>query len=242
MEVWRRLPYDVGPPQRHVRLSDALVRHGRIPTIWWHSTDERALLLGAGQEVPGVRNTAAVRRQAGGTAVLVGPGVLGLDVMLPAGHRLAPPDIVETYGWLGEAWAAALRTLAVDAHLVTIAEARAAARDPLTTAACFGSLSPYEVTVAGRKLVGLAQVRRGNGTLLQAGIHQRFDADGLASALSPYDADAVASRLRAAAVGLDEIRKVPAELLMDAFHSTLQTSLDIAFRDADWDPAEQIGG
>ncbi|HZU12759.1 MAG TPA: hypothetical protein VFB58_07970 [Chloroflexota bacterium] len=238
-EIWRRLPYHVGPSARHVAMSDRLVRHGRVPTIWWHSTDSPTLLLGAGQTLNGAaRRDETVRRHAGGTAVLAGPGVLGLDVMLPAGHPLAPPDIVEAYRWLGETWVGALSNLSIDAHLVTIAEARAAPRDPALAAACFGSLSPYEVTVAGRKVVGLAQVRRTNGTLLQAGVHLRFDADALASALYPGNPGPFAERLRLFAMGLHEVTDAGADTIMDAFHRALTDSLGIALRDGEWSIGE----
>lgn len=50
-------------------------------------------------------------RRAGGTAVHVGPHLLDLDVVLPAGHPLILADIVESYRWFGEAWVAALRML-----------------------------------------------------------------------------------------------------------------------------------
>lgn len=237
METWRLLPYDVGPPERHVRMADALVRRGRVPSLWWHSTEDRVLLLGAGQTLRGA--DAAVRRHGGGTAVLAGPGVLGLDVMLPAGHPLAPPDVVETYRWLGAVWRAALHGLGVAAHLVTIPEARRATRDALIAPACFGSLSPYEVTVEGRKLVGLAQVRRRNGILLQAGVHQRFDADGLAAALAPDSSAGVASRLRAAATGLDEVGKISLPMLMSALHAALQAHLRVTLADGEWEAEEQ---
>jgi lipoate-protein ligase A len=36
--------------------------------------------------------------------------------------------------------------------------------------ACFAGLSPWEVVADGRKLVGLAQVRRSTGVLLTAGV------------------------------------------------------------------------
>ena len=52
--------------------------------------------------------------------------------------------------------------------------------------ACFGGLSPFEVTAGGRKVVGLSQARRaGRGTLLQAGVPLRLDARRLARLLGP---------------------------------------------------------
>src|SRR5579864_9176609 len=90
-EIWRILPFHVGATARHIALSDALVRFSHTPTIWWHETNEPTLLLGAGQSANDFNRDACVaqkirlvRRHSGGTAVYAGPGVLGLDVMLPA--------------------------------------------------------------------------------------------------------------------------------------------------------------
>jgi lipoate-protein ligase A len=59
--------------------------------------------------------------------------------------------------------------------------------------------------IGTRKLVGLAQVRRRAGILIQAGIHLRFDPLLLASVLGlSVDAEAVAADLSRAAIGLDE--------------------------------------
>jgi lipoate-protein ligase A len=117
--------------------------------------------------------------------------------------------VVEAYRWLGLVWAATLRQFGLDARVVSVSEARAAVTPPPELApavrlACFGTLSPYEVVVAGRKVVGLAQVRRRN-VLLQSGLHLRFDAVGLALLLAPDRAGSLAEELRLRATGLSEL-------------------------------------
>ena len=127
-QQWRKLPYDVVPSDLHFRQSDALVRLSQQPTLWWHSTERPTLILGAGQarfdlsrcEAAGVL---AVRRHAGGTAVYADAGVVGLDVMLPTGHPLALPDVVQTYRHFGEIWNGCLRSMGISAHLVSVAVA-----------------------------------------------------------------------------------------------------------------------
>lgn len=249
-QPWRRLPYSIGDSERHIALSNALVRLARVPAVWWHSTARPTLILGTGQrpEELGSRisdnaNTSIVRRHTGGTAVLAAPGVLGLDIALPAGHLLAGSDVVEAYRWLGETWAAALRDFQVEAHVVSVAEAREPARSELPQAvrmACFGTLSPYEITAGGKKLVGLAQVRRRAGVLLQSGIHLRFDALGLARLLSDEDHAAVASDLRERAVGLDEVAAGQTNEVdvIHAFERALEDRGDIRLMDGDWEPEE----
>ena len=80
--------------------------------------------------------------------------------------------------------------------------ARAAAPRPADVA-CFGGLSPYEVLAGGRKVVGLSQARRRQGTLLQAGVLMELDAARLARVLG--GGDGLAADLAAAAAGLREL-------------------------------------
>lgn len=251
-ETWRLLPFHVGSTAYHVALSDALVRHARTPTLWWHATDHPTLLLGTGQlwsEVDTERaQTAGVRivkRHAGGTAVYAAPGVLGLDAALPAGHPLAVTDVVESYRWLGEVWVEATRALGAQSRLATIGEARSKAREErpyseIIRLACFGSLSPYEVVVGTKKLVGLAQVRRRGGVLLQAGLHLHFDAGALVDVLPTQDRSAVTTALTMAALGLNEATDSdPREQeVIEVFNRTITRMLSIQLRPSEWTDEE----
>ncbi len=89
-----------------------------------------------------------VERQSGGGAVLVGPWMLSASVVLPAAHPLVSKGVTSSYKWIGEAYASVLRQMGI----------------------AVGSLSPWEVVVAGRKILGLAQTRRRTGVLLVAGL------------------------------------------------------------------------
>jgi lipoate-protein ligase A len=246
METWRLLPYSVGRSDLHFARSDALLRHAASPTVWWHSTQEPTLILGAGQrhldvsaaERAGVR---IVRRSAGGTAVYAGPGVLGQDIFLPAGHSLALPDVVEAYRWLGEAWRDALQALGVTGELVSIHAARSQGRvDSDAAMVCFGSLSPYEVVVDRRKLVGLAQVRRSRGILLQAGIHLDFDPVALSRLLPASEPARLATRLGEAAVGLNDVLREPVGIdsVIDAVNSSIQERAGVAIEGGAWSTEE----
>ncbi|HUS14822.1 MAG TPA: hypothetical protein VM536_07360, partial [Chloroflexia bacterium] len=187
-ETWLRLPLDVDAAAAQVERASALIDGSTpLPALRWYWATSPALILGVFQAAELINSAACaeqgipvLRRRSGGTAVLAGPALLSLDIALPPGHALAPPDVTESYRWLGEAWLDALESLGVrDARLVTIAEVRAAPYRPprrlppagalsdedLVRLACFGGLSPYEVAIGPRKLVGLAQVRRRGGVL-----------------------------------------------------------------------------
>ena len=112
-------------------------------------------------------------RASGGGAVLLGPWMLGLSVVLPTDHTFALGGAANTYRWLGEAIARALGTVGVNAWAISPAALLAHRVEnaiPAVDWACFGGLSPWEVLVDRRKIAGLAQVRRSKGILLVAGI------------------------------------------------------------------------
>ena len=114
-----------------------------------------------------------IRRGSGGGAVLCDPGLLEVDVALPAGHALLDADVTESYRFLGQAWVDALAALGLEGRLVTVAEARALPDDRRAAArvACYAGLSPYEVVDPdGRKLVGLCQRRRRGAALFQCSL------------------------------------------------------------------------
>lgn len=218
MAPWRHLSYHVGRSDCHFALSDALVRLAHTPTIWWHATRQPTLILGPTQghfDIAACQQAGilVVQRQAGGTAVYAEGGVLGLDIVVPSGHELASTDILEAYRWLGTVWATSLQSFGIPARPVDIEEARSASRtrgtERVIQMACFGSLSPYEVVVSGRKLVGLAQVRRRAGVLFQSAIHLRFDAQRLGGLLPSVSTPDIVKELREVAVGLEEVSPRP---------------------------------
>jgi lipoate-protein ligase A len=246
---WRVYPLSIADQQQHIDRSEKLLAEaapGEPATLYWSQAERLGLVLGFSQK-PGVLNAQALaayslpvyHRKAGGTAVLVGPHLLSLDVILPAGHPLILADIVESYRWLGEAWVAALRTLGIETRSVSVAEAHGqrtllkqpetAQREAILRRACYGSLSPYEV-VAGpglRKVVGLDMVRRRTGSLLQAGVLLRWETETLAQLLGHTSQEQAILRegLRERAIGLDSLagRAVSAQEVIAAFEKVIQT-------------------
>ena len=220
----------------------ASVIQGGPPTLYWSIAQPPGLVLGYSQkhELLNPTTLAALKlpiyhRRAGGTAVLVGPHLLSLDVALPADSPLVLPDIVESYRWLGETWVAALARLNIQTHTVTVQEAREQRallkqsetheREALLRRACYGALSPYEVVVGQRKVVGLDMIRRRTGSLLQAGILLHWETEELAQLLghTPQEQAILREGLRERAVGLDTLasRHITAHEVIAAFEQTL---------------------
>jgi lipoate---protein ligase len=243
---WHIYPLIVADQQQHIETSEQLlnsIQPGDPGILYWSLAERTGLVLGFSQK-PDVLNqdelaTQALpiyHRRAGGTAVLVGRHLLSLDVIRPAGHPLMLADIVESYRWFGATWVAALRRLDVQTRLVPPAEAhaqQALRKSPetrdyelLMNRSCYGTLSPYEVAVEQRKLVGLDMIRRRTGSLLQAGLLLHWDTDILAHLLGHTEEEQETLRLGLLqrAVGLDTLmgRSVAVEEVITVFQKSLK--------------------
>lgn len=150
--------------------------------VWTY--EQPALVLGCSQRAWYERLIAApdrpagevLLRESGGGAVLIGPWLVGVSVVLPPGHAWVGQSLLGSYRHLGQLHADAMTELGVPAQPLPPAQipaaraALAAQGRPVVDWACFGNLSPWEVVdTHGRKLVGLAQRRRQHGVLLVAG-------------------------------------------------------------------------
>jgi lipoate-protein ligase A len=241
---------------RQLALSEAVLGQlaaTRAPALRWYVPAEPALVVGNGQK-PGIADLRACRaagvrvyrRTSGGAAVLVTADLLSLDVILADDHPLATSDVVKAYRWVGDLWTAALQVIgAAKARAIPTEEVRAipalAGDDPLRLA-CFGTLSPWEVVIGRRKLVGLCQVRRRPGALYQVGLHQRFDPKALGALLNLNNnaRKTLGTRLHNAVVGLEEAacRRVTADEVIAAVEQALTSALGATLTPADYTPAE----
>ena len=247
---WRALPLTIDDQQKHIDFSEHLLataQPGDPATLYWSQAQPEGLVLGFSQQ-PTILNAWTLaqhplpiyHRRAGGTAVLVGPHLLGLDVMLPADHPLILPDLVESYRWLGETWVATLRELGIETRAISPAEAHAQRdllkqpatreRETILRRACYGSSSPYEVVTPNTnlKVVGLDMIRRRAGTLLQAGIVLHWNTETLAALLShtPEEQMILREGLRERAIGLNELagRAIPVGTIIETFERVLATT------------------
>ena len=245
MNNWRIIPLMVADQQQHIKHSEQLLATMAedIPaTLYWSMANPESLVLGFSQkadivntEAAAARSIAIYHRRAGGTAVLVGPHMLSLDVVLPAHHPLVLRDVVESYRWFGEAWVDTLQHLGIASRIVLPDEAHAqrillklaASRDyeMLMRRACYGSYSSYEVITGQRKVVGFDMIRRRNGSLLQAGVLLHWETETLATLLGHTEEEQANLRkgLYERAVGIDMLagRVITAEELILAFQEVM---------------------
>lgn len=158
-----------------------------------------------------------VRRRSGGGAVLVEPGgTLWVDVTVPAGDPLWDPDVRRSFHWLGEAWTAALGRLGIEAAW----HDGGLESTPWSRLICFAGLGPGEVTVAGRKVVGLSQRRTRAGSLFQCLALLEWDPAAVVGllALAPDKAAAALADVAGRAAGVGAGR---GQNLLDAFLAEL---------------------
>jgi lipoate-protein ligase A len=269
-EIWRVLPWSREEAEYQLAAGDALLAGlatEQRPAIRWYHASKTALIAGIGQPLSDFDQTACRergvllhRRASGGTAVLMTTDLLMLDVALPAKHPLYTPDVTRSYRWFGEVWVAALRQCDITAHCLSVEDARAARQtlDPLTRRACFGGFSPYEVLENNRKLVGLSQIRRRSGALLQAGLYLHWRPVQLVSllALAPDERATLTNRLYARATGLADrppdgpsppelfppfapALPPPVTRLIAAWSAALETMQGIELHETAWSKVEQ---
>ncbi|HTX01051.1 MAG TPA: hypothetical protein VMD59_19870, partial [Acidimicrobiales bacterium] len=146
-----------------------------------------------------------VRRRSGGAAVLVSPRAqCWVDVFVPSGDELLHADVARSAWWLGEAWARALAALLGQQRSLGVHRGPSE-RTPWSAIACFAALGPGEVTIDGRKVVGISQRRNSGGAWLHSMALLRFDATRLARLLCPEPAEAgqLAAELAARATTVD---------------------------------------
>ncbi len=126
---------------------------------------------------------AVVRRRSGGGAVLVAPDEpVWIDVWVPAGDALATTDVTRAFAWLGSTWGSALRGLGLAGVEVQGAGPGACSR--WSSLVCFGGVGAGEVTVGGRKVVGLAQRRTRHGAWFHGACVLHWDPTALLGALA----------------------------------------------------------
>jgi lipoate---protein ligase len=173
--------------QQRIRAAlDARVTEPRVMS--WHY-EAPAVVLGRGQRPsPELLERAAgeglevVTRASGGGAVMAGPWMLSLTLLLPAAHALASASLPASYRAVGEACRHVLQRFRVTTELAPGAQTAGSAVEncPHTCGtmapdelawACFARASHGELLAAGgRKIVGVSQVRRRDSIAVCIGI------------------------------------------------------------------------
>jgi lipoate-protein ligase A len=146
-------------------------------TIWIFQIEQPALVLGSSQAMVDVSGIELVRRRSGGGAVYVAPGgTLWVDVVVPRGDELWDDDVGRATHWLGDAWATAIG----DGALV---HRGGMVHNEWSDLVCFAGLGPGEVTVDGRKVVGISQRRTRRAARFQCVAYERWDPQPLVDLL-----------------------------------------------------------
>lgn len=152
-------------------IADTVAAGEQPPTLRLYGWNPFCLSLGYGQRARDAdpltlkaRGWDLVRRPTGGKAILHGDE-LTYSLCLPLDHPLASGDVVESYRRISVALLRGLERMGLSAS----AEHQGANASRRTAGpVCFEMPSHYEIAVAGRKLIGSAQLRR-KGVLLQHG-------------------------------------------------------------------------
>jgi len=182
------------------------------PTVWLLSADAPTLVLGSAQPAPAGPTSfgpsSFVRRRSGGGAVWLDPtAVLWVDIFVTAADALWEPDVGRAFWWVGDLWATAIDEFGPRVHRSALVRTRWSDR------VCFAGLGPGEVTVGGRKVVGISQRRWRAGCLFQCAALLRWDYEETARRL-----DVPAGDLEEAAAGVGAGR----DALLDAFLDALR--------------------
>jgi lipoate-protein ligase A len=176
-QQWRFINTGNRDPAYNMALDEAMLLHheagGTLPTLRVYGWTTPTLSLGYAQKTCQEINLAAcqqcgvtvVRRPTGGRAVLHDCEVT-YSVVLPT--TLCPGSATLTAHYhIGLALAAALQRLGLAVHLER-ARLSAHPRRAASSPACFAAITRYELSAAGKKIVGSAQ-KRLQHTLLQHG-------------------------------------------------------------------------
>jgi lipoate-protein ligase A len=201
----------------HHRGSAAEFHERTVPdapstALWWFEVERPAVVLGSTQRAEVIDETAATaagvevaKRRSGGGAVLLEPGeAVWVDVILPVTDRRWEHDVGRSFAWLGEAWARVLRDLGIDGAEVHDGPL---VRRRWSDLVCFAGLGPGEVTVGGRKVVGISQRRTRAGARFQCALLLGWDPTLLLQvlALSDDDRTRAAEDLAAAGFGIGPV-------------------------------------
>ncbi len=154
------------------RGSAADFHHRDLPAergVWLFEIERPTVVLGSRQTIVDLPGVDVVRRRSGGGAVYLEPGgALWVDVVVPRDDPLWDDDVGRATHWLGAAWA-----VAIDAEAVVH-------RGPMVStewsdAICFAGLGPGEVTIDGRKAVGISQRRTREWARFQCVTYERWN-------------------------------------------------------------------
>jgi lipoate-protein ligase A len=158
----------------------------RTAVLRWATSP--ALVLGSAQRTSAFdldRCAAAglevLRRRSGGGAVVVRPGAqVWVDFFVPRDDPLFDDDVLASFGFVGQIWLAAICDVLPSAADSVVVSSGPLAATPWSTTLCFGGLGAGEVSIDGRKVVGVSQRRDRRGARFHSMALLEFDPDEMA--------------------------------------------------------------
>lgn len=233
----RVLPLAGGSAAWNMAVDEALLEAELFdrPTLRFYEWTEQAVSVGTAQRVRqdlrlnriDESAIALVRRASGGTAINH-QQQLGISLAIENEHRLNSPDITESYRSFGQLLSKAFARLGIDARPISIQEAREKRMDGPLSRCCLAGVNPYEPFVDGKKVAGLAQIRRRDHSLIHAIIPLRFEATRWASLLesAPWSERELAEMLSKTVAGFDAIagRDIVAGEVCDAVCASFEAA------------------
>lgn len=249
--IWRLLRT---PPARgdwNMAVDEAILEHihrgESRPTLRLYAWAPPCLSLGYAQPFADVdldrlraRSWEVVRRPTGGRAILH-TDELTYSVTAPADDPVTAGSVLESYNRIARALLRALLSLGLPVQVEEHAAAPSGPANPV----CFEVPSSYEITVAGRKLIGSAQARRREGVLQHGSLPLGGALERITQALVFPDEQArglAADRLLGRAVTVETVlgRVVEWETAAQAFASAFSAELGLRFEEAQLSPSESV--
>lgn len=218
-------------------ILDSIAGGDALPTLRLYAWHPPCLSLGYAQPIGdvatgklGERGWHLVRRLTGGRAILHTDELTYSIIGPPDEPRLAG-SLIESYQRLSQALLQALRLLELPAQALPKENHPSKSAEPI----CFEVPSHYEITVAGKKLIGSAQARKKAGVLQHGTLPLHGDLTRITHALrfpSEADREQAAQRLLERATTVEGIMQrgiswgQAAEAFVQAFTDILTIHLE----------------
>ncbi len=172
----------------HLRDSAESVHGRELPAeraIWRASINQSALVLGSKQDFEVVNHQACqtdqvsvVRRRSGGGAVFLETDQhLWIDFVITSDDDLWKDDVGQAMWWVGDLWADALAACEIADRDQLRVHRGGLEREKISDLICFAGVGPGEVTLHGKKLVGISQRRTREMARFQCVVHRQWSAE-----------------------------------------------------------------
>lgn len=251
MNTWRLLVHPAARGAWNMAVDEALLEQAQagrgtsLPTLRLYAWHPACLSLGHAQPFADVDNTRlrehgwdVVRRATGGRAILH-TDELTYSITGNAEEPVLAGGVLESYNRLAQALLLVIQTLGLPVEIKEGKSNDGAIPNPV----CFEVPSTYEITVAGKKLIGSAQARKKEAVLQHGSLPLTGDLTRICQALVFEDEsarEAASARLltRATTVHSALGRAVSWETATQTFVEAFETQLGVCFERGELSTAE----